>query len=88
VTNPYGLGYGPVDLNGGVLTTTVDIQTGQTINVSGDIRLDVAEQTTTILTGEIQTGGSGSCFNKTGAGTLVMTGIESLSTEPVCRRAG
>jgi uncharacterized protein with beta-barrel porin domain len=78
VTNPYGLGYGPVDLNGGVLTTTVNIQTGQTINVSGDIRLDVEAGTTTTLTGEIQTGGSGSCFNKTGAGTLVMSGIESL----------
>jgi fibronectin-binding autotransporter adhesin len=67
-----------VDLEGGVLATTVTIQTGQTINVSGDIRLDVEAGTTTTLTGQIQTGGSGSCFNKTGAGTLVMTGTATL----------
>jgi len=79
VTNSYGLGYGPVELDGGVLTTAVDIKTGQTITVSGDIRLDVGAQTTTTLTGEIQTGGNGSCFNKTGVGTLVMTGVENLA---------
>jgi fibronectin-binding autotransporter adhesin len=78
VTNAYGLGYGPVVVNGGVLATTVNILTAQTIKINGDTVLNTDPGTTTTLTGTVLTGGLGSCFDKTGAGTLVISGTATL----------
>jgi uncharacterized protein with beta-barrel porin domain len=78
ITNAYGLGYGPVVVNGGVLATTVDILTAQTIRINGDTVLNTDAGTTTTLTGSVFTGGYGSCFDKTGAGTLVISGTATL----------
>jgi fibronectin-binding autotransporter adhesin len=79
VTNAYGLGYGPVVVNGGVVATTVNILTAQTIRINGDTVLNTDAGTTTTLTGTVVTGGSGSCFDKTGAGTLVISGTATLA---------
>jgi fibronectin-binding autotransporter adhesin len=79
VTNAYGLGYGPVVVNGGVIATTVNILTAQTIQIDGNTVLNTDAGTTTTLTGTVLTGGNGSCFNKTGAGTLVISGTATLS---------
>jgi fibronectin-binding autotransporter adhesin len=79
VTNPYGLGYGLVALNSGVIATTVNIVTGQTILIAGDTVLNTDAGTTTTLTGTVETDGTGSCFQKTGPGTLVMSGVTTLS---------
>ncbi len=78
VTNAYGLGYGPVFLNSGMLATTVDVLTAQTIQVDGDTALNTKAGTTTTLTGSLSTGNRGSCFDKTGAGTLVIGGTANL----------
>ncbi len=78
VTNAYGLGYGPVVVNGGVIATTVNILTAQTIRIDGDTVLNTDAGTTTTLTGTVLTGGNGSCFDKTGAGTLVISGTATL----------
>ena len=48
--------------NKGVIATTVDILTGQTIQFSGATVLNVDAGTTTTLTGTVQTTGAGSCF--------------------------
>jgi fibronectin-binding autotransporter adhesin len=79
VTNAYGLGYGPVVVNGGVIATTVNILTAQTIRIDGDTVLNTDAGTTTTLTGTVLTGGNGSCFDKTGAGTLVISGTATLN---------
>src|ERR1700733_1314569 len=79
VTNAYGLGYGPVVVNGGVIATTVNILTAQTIQIDGDTVLNTDAGTTTTLTGTVLTGGNGSCFEKTGAGTLVISGNATLN---------
>jgi len=79
VANPYGLGYGALTLNGGTINATVDILTGQTIAVAGDTVLNTDAGTTTTLEGQVMTGGIGSCFLKTGAGTLALTGNAQLS---------
>ena len=78
VTNAYGLGYGPVVVNGGVIATTVNILTAQTIQIDGNTVLNTDAGTTTTLTGTVLTGGNGSCFDKTGAGTLVISGTATL----------
>jgi fibronectin-binding autotransporter adhesin len=79
VTNAYGLGYGPVVINGAVLATTVNILTAQTIQINGDTVLYTAAGTTTTLTGTVFTDGHGSCFDKNGAGTLVISGTATLA---------
>jgi fibronectin-binding autotransporter adhesin len=79
VTNAYGLGYGPIVVNSGVIATTVDILTAQTIQINGDTVLNTDAGTTTTLTGNVLTGGNGSCFEKTGTGTLVISGTANLS---------
>jgi len=79
VTNAYGLGYGPIVVNSGVIATTVDILTAQTIQINGDTVLNTDAGTTTTLTGNLLTGGNGSCFEKTGTGTLVISGTANLS---------
>jgi fibronectin-binding autotransporter adhesin len=79
VENSYGLGYGLITVNNAVIATTVDILTGQTILLSGATVLNVDAGTTTTLTGTVQTAGTGTCFEKTGTGTLVMSGAATLS---------
>jgi fibronectin-binding autotransporter adhesin len=79
VENSYGLGYGLITVNNAVIATTVDILTGQTILLSGATVLNVDAGTTTTLTGTVQTTGTGACFEKTGTGTLVMSGPATLS---------
>jgi fibronectin-binding autotransporter adhesin len=79
VENSYGLGYGLITVNNAVIATTVDILTGQTILLSGATVLNVDAGTTTTLTGTVQTAGTGSCFDKTGTGTLVMSGTATMS---------
>jgi autotransporter-associated beta strand protein len=79
VTNPYGLGYGTVTVNSGVIATTVDIATDQTIQIAGSTVLNTEAGTTTTLSGTVETGGAGSCFDKTGTGTLDISGTATLS---------
>ncbi|MGH8232183.1 MAG: autotransporter-associated beta strand repeat-containing protein, partial [Steroidobacteraceae bacterium] len=79
VTNPYGLGYGLVTLNSGVLATTVNIVTGQTIQFAGDTVLNTDADTTTTLTGIVQSEPSSDCFRKMGAGTLAIAGTATLA---------
>jgi fibronectin-binding autotransporter adhesin len=79
VENPYGLGFGLITVNGGVISTTVNILTGQTILISGATALNVDAGTTTTLTGTVETTGTSSCFAKTGGGTLVMSGTVNLA---------
>lgn len=79
VTNSYGLGYGQVTINSGVLAATVNIMTGQTIVIAGDTALNTDADTTTTLTGTVETAGTGSCLQKTGPGTLVVAGTATLS---------
>jgi fibronectin-binding autotransporter adhesin len=78
VENSYGLGFGLITVNGGVIATTVDILTGQAILINGTTVLNVDAGTTTTLTGTVQTTGTGACFEKTGTGTLVMSGAVTL----------
>jgi fibronectin-binding autotransporter adhesin len=79
VENSYGLGYGPIIVNNAAIATTVNILTGQTILLSGATVLNVDAGTTTTLTGTVQTTGTSACFEKTGTGTLVMSGAATLS---------
>jgi fibronectin-binding autotransporter adhesin len=79
VTNSYGLGYGVVTLNSGAIATTVDILTGQTILIGGNTVLNTDAGTTTTLSGTVETDGTGQCFLKTGAGTLIVAGPTTLS---------
>ena len=79
VTNSYGLGYGLLTLNSGVIATTVDILTGQTLLIGGNTVLNTDAGTTTTLSGTVDTDGTGQCFLKTGAGTLVVAGPTSLT---------
>jgi autotransporter-associated beta strand protein len=79
VTNPWGLGWGGILINGGTLNTTVDILTGQTIALAGNTTLNTDAGTTTILTGTLVTAGSGSCLVKSGLGALNMTGNATLA---------
>jgi len=78
VENSYGLGFGLITVNGGVISTTVDVLTGQTIQINGATVLNVDPGTTTTLTGTVETTGTGSCFEKTGTGTLIMSGTATL----------
>ncbi|MGV3653585.1 MAG: autotransporter outer membrane beta-barrel domain-containing protein, partial [Noviherbaspirillum sp.] len=87
VTNPYGLGWGSVALLGGTILTSVDILTGQNIAFGQGTGIDTAANTTTTLSGNIvSAGGSGSCFTKTGLGTLNVTG--SAQFDSTCVMAG
>ncbi|MEP6885304.1 MAG: autotransporter-associated beta strand repeat-containing protein [Gammaproteobacteria bacterium] len=79
VTNAHGLGYGPIVVNSGAIATTVNIETGQSIHINGDTVFNTGLDTTTTLSGTVVTGGTGSCFEKTGAGALVMSGTAQLS---------
>jgi fibronectin-binding autotransporter adhesin len=87
VENPYALGYGLIAVNNAVIATTVDILTGQTIQLSGATVLNVDSGTTTTLTGTVQTTGIGACFEKTGTGTLIMSGTATLGNG-TCIEAG
>ena len=78
VENSYGLGLGLITVNGGVLATTVDILTAQTFAVGGGAQLNIGAGTTTTLTGAVETTGTGSCFDKTGAGRLVVSGTANF----------
>ena len=87
VENAYGLGFGLITVNGGVLATTVDILTAQSFLIGGAAQLNINAGTTTTLTGTVATTGTGSCFDKTGAGTLVMSGTVNL-TNGTCVEQG
>ncbi len=81
VTSSTGIGTGDVALNGGMIETTVTLTTGQRINVGGNTRLFTQANTTTTLTGDMQSmnaAGIDTCFIKAGAGTLNMTGTATL----------
>lgn len=59
VTNPYGLGWGTVSLNGGTIRSTVDLRTGQNLNLTnnGTINVD-GGSTVNVGTGPGSNGGS------------------------------
>ena len=81
VISPTGIGTGDVALNGGMIEATVTLTTGQKINVGGNTRLYTQAGTTTTLTGDMQSmnvAGINTCFIKSGAGTLNMTGVATL----------
>lgn len=81
VISSTGIGTGDVELNGGMIEATVTLTTGQKINVAGNTRLFTQAGTTTTLTGDLQSmnaTGISSCFIKSGAGTLNMTGTATL----------
>lgn len=80
VTNPWGLGWGNVVLNGGTINTTVNILTGQAMAFGGGASIDTAAGTTTTMSGVVVTSATGSgCFVKTGQGTLNVAGSATLS---------
>jgi autotransporter-associated beta strand protein len=81
VTNPWGLGWGNITVNGGTINTTVDILTGQTIALAGGATVNTDAGTITTLTGTITTAtavGANRCFVKLGSGTLNMNGSATL----------
>jgi hypothetical protein len=80
VTNAYGLGWGSVmTFNAGSIYATVDILTGQTINMGHDTSINTETGTTTTLSGVLTSSDAGDgCFTKTGSGTLNVTGAASI----------
>jgi len=78
VASGSSLGSGAVVLNGGTLHTTATLAAGQQLLVSGNAQAKVDAGTTALLSGTISDVGSNSCFSKTGAGTLNLTGSASL----------
>lgn len=80
VTNSWGLGWGSVmTFNSGTIHATVDILTGQDINMGRKTDINVDAGTTTTLAGDlISTGAGDGCFNKTGLGTLNVTGAARI----------
>jgi fibronectin-binding autotransporter adhesin len=80
VTNAYGLGWGSVmTLNKGTINATVDILTGQTINMGHQTSINTDTGTTTTLSGVLTSSDVGDgCFIKTGLGTLNVTGRASI----------
>jgi fibronectin-binding autotransporter adhesin len=79
VENSNGLGLGLITVNGGDIATTVNILTGQSVLINGTTQLNIGAGTTTTLTGTVEATGAGSCLDKTGAGTLAMSGAVTLS---------
>ena len=80
VTNSWGLGWGSVmTFNAGTIHATVDILTGQDIKMGRQTDFDVDAGTTTSLTGDLVSTGSGDgCFTKTGLGTLNVLGAARI----------
>ena len=84
ITNPYGLGWGSLSLNGGTINATVNILTGQNINLTDSVSVNVGggSGTTnptnppTTVTDKVTVSGSGTLV-KDGSGVLVMEGTVS-----------
>ncbi|MTD32671.1 autotransporter domain-containing protein [Paludibacterium sp. dN 18-1] len=75
IDNGASLGTGLIVLNGGTLETLSTLNTNQQVAVMGNSTVNVDAGTTATLGGTIaNVGGSNGCFNKTGDGTLNMTG--------------
>jgi fibronectin-binding autotransporter adhesin len=72
------LGTGPIVLNGGTLNTVASLGTGQQILISGASGINVNQGTEALVTGQLIASGDSSCFTKSGAGTLNMTGSATL----------
>ncbi|MBY4895699.1 autotransporter domain-containing protein [Cupriavidus sp. AU9028] len=80
VTHARGLGTGNVVLDGGSIRTRVDVVSNQSIALGGGTAFDTATGTTATLAGNLVTGGGdGSCFVKTGQGTLNVAGNATLA---------
>lgn len=80
VTHARGLGSGNVVLNGGSINTRVDVVSNQSIALGGGTSIDTATGTTATLAGNLVTGGGdGSCFIKSGQGTLNVAGSATLA---------
>ncbi|NWK78056.1 autotransporter domain-containing protein [Aquitalea sp. LB_tupeE] len=72
------LGTGQILLNGGTLQTLSTLSNAQQVVVTGSSSVNTNAGTTATMSGTV-TGSGSSCFNKTGAGTLNMTGNATLS---------
>ncbi|HYD61881.1 MAG TPA: ESPR-type extended signal peptide-containing protein [Noviherbaspirillum sp.] len=81
VTNPYGLGWGSLSLNGGTINASVSILTGQNINLTNSVSVNVGGSSSTsnpvtTVTDKVTVSGSGTLV-KDGGGVLVLEGTVS-----------
>jgi fibronectin-binding autotransporter adhesin len=88
ITNVNGLGNANVILNNGTLSTHADIAIQQTFSLGSNTTIDTANNTVLTIDAPIASVGSNNgCFEKAGAGTLVMTGQASIAMG-TCVQAG
>ncbi|HZW20895.1 autotransporter-associated beta strand repeat-containing protein [Noviherbaspirillum sp.] len=100
VTNSYGLGWGTLSVNGGTINATVDILTGQNINLTGSVSVNVGGGTSTNTntnpgtnpgttpTTPPPTSTVGDNLNVSGSGTLVKEGGGVLVVEGTVSNTG
>ncbi len=81
------LGNGTVTLNSGELQTTATMSLAQPVSVAGGTSINTAADTMTTLADVSSSKGTGSCFVKSGAGTLALGGTATLA-EGTCVEQG
>ena len=74
------LGTGAIVLDGGMLQTVATLGTGQQVLISGNSGVNVDDGTTTVLSGGLTAAAGDSCFVKSGAGKLSLTGAAWLAS--------
>ena len=72
------LGTGDIVLKDGILESYATLGTGQKLLLSGSSGVNVAEGTTTTLSGSLITASDSGCFVKSGSGALLLSGEASL----------
>lgn len=82
VASAAALGTGGVTLNSGTLSTAADVTLEGPLTVgAGGGAIEIALDTTTRVTGDISSASPGSaCFEKTGAGTLILSGTATIAS--------
>lgn len=77
VTNALALGNANVTMNGGSLSTTTSLTLDKTLSIAANTSVSTGANTVLTVNAPITTTGTGTgngCFEKSGTGTLVMTG--------------
>ncbi|MGN6482512.1 autotransporter-associated beta strand repeat-containing protein, partial [Luteibacter sp.] len=74
------LGTGQILLQGGTLQTVATLGTGQQVVISGNSGVNVDAGTTTVLSGNLTAAAGDSCFVKSGAGKLSLTGSAHMGS--------